>query len=102
MKGILSFKHCPGIKNIIGPVQIIMRTCPACSEEVEFFSDETKASCPKCGRTLHQEATSSCVSWCKYAEKCIEDLEKRRLLPHPRAEELKRLIKIRQEALEQI
>ena len=85
----MSFKHCPGVKDIVGPTQIILRTCPACSEEVEFFSDETETDCPGCGKKLHREATPSCVTWCQYAEKCIEDLKNRGLIPPSRAEELK-------------
>lgn len=84
----MSIKHCPGIKSIVGPVQIVTRTCPSCDEEVEFFSDETEARCPGCGRTLHREATPSCVTWCKYAIKCIDDLKDRGLIPPSRAKEL--------------
>lgn len=64
------------------------RTCPSCGEEVEFFSDETETRCPGCGRTLHREATPSCVTWCKYAIKCIDDLRERGLIPPSRAKEL--------------
>jgi len=45
--------------------EIILRTCPVCGEEVEFFSYETKAVYPSCGRTLHRKATPSCVGWCE-------------------------------------
>jgi len=89
----LSFKHCPGIKNLISPTRIIIRTCPKCGEEIEFFDDESEVKCPSCGHTLHREVTQSCVTWCKYAEKCIEDLVARHLITPARAEELKRLIK---------
>ncbi|MCP8311246.1 MAG: hypothetical protein L6N95_05310 [Candidatus Methylarchaceae archaeon HK01B] len=89
----MSFKHCPGVRDFVGPASIIIRTCPACGEEVEFFSDETEAECSKCGRTLHLEATQSCVSWCQYAEKCIDDLKYRGLISLSKAEELKRLVK---------
>ncbi len=87
----MSFKTCPGIKDLVGPSKIILRSCPACGEEVEFFSDETEVACPSCGRSLHREATPSCVTWCKYAEKCIDDLEKRGLIPLSRIEELRKL-----------
>jgi predicted RNA-binding Zn-ribbon protein involved in translation (DUF1610 family) len=89
----MSLTHCPGIRDIIGPVQIIVRTCPACSEEVEFFSDETKVKCPKCGRTLHRDASPSCVTWCQYALKCIADLKQRGLIQPSRAEELEVMAK---------
>ena len=89
----MSFKHCPGIKNLIGPVQIILRTCPSCGEEVEFFSDEVETKCNNCGQKLHREATPSCVSWCQYAEKCIKDLEKRGLLSSSSVGELLKIAK---------
>jgi len=90
---MLSVKHCPGIRDIIGPTQIVRRTCPHCSDEVEFFSDEAESKCQKCGHMLHREVTPSCVSWCQYAEKCIIDLRERRLIPPSRAEELGRIAK---------
>ncbi len=89
----LSFKHCPGIKNLIGPVKIIFRTCPSCGEEVEFFSDEVEAKCDNCGRKLHRGATPSCVTWCKYAKKCIKDLENRGKLSPSNVSELLRIAK---------
>jgi uncharacterized paraquat-inducible protein A len=89
----MSFKHCPGIKDLVDPGQITIRSCPACGEEVEFFTGETEAQCPKCKRTLHIEATPSCVTWCDYAIDCIEDLKARKLMPPTRAEELKHIAK---------
>jgi predicted RNA-binding Zn-ribbon protein involved in translation (DUF1610 family) len=89
----VSFKDCQGVRTLIGPGQIITRTCPSCGGEVEFFSDETERRCPGCGRMLHQEATPSCVSWCQYAEKCIADLRERGMIPPSRAEELERIAK---------
>jgi len=80
---------------LVGPAQIVTRTCPSCGEEVEFFSDETEAECPKCGHILHQEATPSCVSWCEYAEKCIADLKSRGMIPPSRADELEHIAKKR-------
>lgn len=88
----MAYKHCPGIKDLVRPADIIVRTCPACGEEVEFFSDETEVKCPNCGRILHREASSSCVSWCKYADKCVEDLKSRNIISASRAEELMEII----------
>ncbi len=85
-------KHCPGIKTLTEP-KIIIRTCPACGGEVEFFSDETEAQCPECGRTLHIEASPSCVVWCQYAFQCISDLKERKLISPSRAEQLEKIAK---------
>lgn len=88
----MSFRHCPGVKDLVRP-KIIVRTCPSCGEEVEFFSDETETKCLSCGRMLHLEASESCVAWCQYADKCILDLRERRLITHDRAEQLMQIAK---------
>lgn len=80
-------KRCPGAKDLVEP-KIIVRTCPACGEEVEFLGYETETKCHNCGRTLHREATPSCVTWCEYALKCIADLKERGIITASRAEEL--------------
>ncbi len=88
----MSYKYCPGIKDLIRP-KIIVRTCPSCGDEVEFFSDETEAKCPSCGHILHIEASESCVTWCQYADKCILDLKERGLITQDRAEQLMQIAK---------
>lgn len=86
------FKHCPGTRSFVEP-RIIIRTCPFCGEEVEFLEYEVKQECPGCGRTVYREASESCVKWCDYAEKCIEELESKGLIDKQRAKELKSLMK---------
>jgi hypothetical protein len=88
----LAFKSCPGTKSLIGPARIIIRTCPSCIDEVEFFSDETEAKCEKCGHILQQEVSLSCITWCEYAEKCIDDMKDRGMVSSSRAEELVKMI----------
>ncbi|MDI6888383.1 MAG: hypothetical protein QMC78_01635 [Methanocellales archaeon] len=85
------WKRCPGVRDVVWP-ELILRTCPACGEEVEFFGYETEVACPSCGRTLHREATPSCVSWCEYASKCIDDLVERKLITPSRAAELRKIV----------
>jgi hypothetical protein len=88
----LAFKTCPGTKNLIGPIKIIIRTCPSCRNEVEFFSDETEVKCEKCGHNLRQEVTPSCITWCEYAEKCIDDMKNQGMISSSRVEELVKMI----------
>jgi hypothetical protein len=54
--------------------------CPDCGHEVEFFSDERKVKCPKCGKSVFKlcediviykdgdlvfkEKENSCLDWC--------------------------------------
>ena len=86
-------KRCPGAKDLVGP-KLIVRTCPACGGEVEFLGYETEAKCYNCGRMLHKEATSSCITWCEYALKCIADLKGRKLITPSRVEELEKIAKM--------
>ncbi|MBS7631864.1 hypothetical protein KEJ47_09930 [Candidatus Bathyarchaeota archaeon] len=89
----MSFRNCPGVSGLIGPAKITTRNCPACGEEVEFFSDETATRCPGCGRLVHQEPSPTCISWCDFADKCLTDLQEGGRIPPSRAEELRRMLK---------
>ncbi|MEM2083041.1 MAG: hypothetical protein QW303_03615 [Nitrososphaerota archaeon] len=86
------FTHCPGAKTFAYP-QIIIRSCPNCGEEIEFFEYEAQRKCPNCGKMVHREATEACITWCHYAEKCIDDLEKRGIIDKERASELRKIMK---------
>lgn len=85
------FKQCLGLRSLIEP-QIIVRECPFCGGEIEFFEYETQLECPNCGRIVHRELTETCLSWCNHADKCIADLENRGAISKGKAEELRRLI----------
>lgn len=85
-------ERCPGARSLIEP-KIILRSCPSCGEEIEFFEYEEQLQCPECGKMVYREVSETCLSWCNYAEKCIEDLENRRLISKERGEELRKLIK---------
>lgn len=85
------FRHCPGTRSFVSP-QIIIRNCPFCGEEVEFFEYETQQECPECGRIVYREASESCIEWCSYADKCIEELESKRMISKERAEELRKIL----------
>ena len=83
---------CPGTKSLVEP-SITIRSCPSCGGEVEFFGYDVEVKCPDCGHALRREATSSCVTWCKYASKCIMDLKDRKLIQPSRADELEKIAK---------
>ena len=82
------FKHCPGIRELTSPQQIIITKCPNCGSEVEFFGDEFRVKCPNCGHIVRREASSVCVSWCQYAIECIENLKNMGRITEEKAEEL--------------
>jgi DNA-directed RNA polymerase subunit RPC12/RpoP len=69
--------RCPGSTGVIRPTLELL-TCPKCGKEVEIFSDEQKARCDNCGETVFREASPTCFDWCKYAEKCLEEIERQR------------------------
>ena len=64
--------ECPGSKSIRQPQPEYIK-CPSCSHEVEIWTDEIKAKCPKCKKTVTREAGLSCLEWCKYAKECVGD-----------------------------
>jgi hypothetical protein len=49
--------------------------CPKCGNVVEFFKDETKRRCKKCGhQVLNPKMDFGCAAHCKFAEHCFGDL----------------------------
>ena len=49
--------------------------CPNCGCLVEFFKDETRHTCKKCGhRVLNPKMDFGCAAHCKFAEQCFGDL----------------------------
>ena len=47
----MDHQFCPGAKFVRQPKPEFME-CPGCHEEVEIWSDEIRAVCPKCGKSL--------------------------------------------------
>ena len=75
LRGIINkmISDCPGAKRFRQPEQEIIE-CPRCKEDVEIWTDEIKAYCPKCKMTvLRKAAYPSCLDWCKYAKECVGD-----------------------------
>lgn len=49
--------------------------CPNCGSKVEFFKDETRRRCKKCGQhVLNPKMDFGCAAHCKFAEHCFGDL----------------------------
>jgi len=49
--------------------------CPNCGGTVEFFKDETRRRCKKCGhQVLNPKMDFGCAAHCKFAEHCFGDL----------------------------
>ncbi|MFA4842610.1 MAG: HD domain-containing protein [Candidatus Omnitrophota bacterium] len=60
---------CPGQDK--RNVKIESYTCPGCGYEIEMFSDEFKASCPRCQKVVPREVLPTCIDWCRYAKECV-------------------------------
>jgi len=63
---------CPGAQNFRQPKPENIK-CPFCSCDVEIWSDEVKATCPKCKKEFMREGEQSCLDWCKFAKDCLGD-----------------------------
>ncbi len=49
--------------------------CPKCGNLVEFFKDETRRRCKKCGhQVLNPKMDFGCAGHCKFAEHCFGEL----------------------------
>jgi hypothetical protein len=63
---------CPGRdRSKWTPDDIFEVACTHCSEPVEFFKDDAKRLCPKCGTcNVNPKLDIGCAAWCSAADKC--------------------------------
>ncbi|MDP2938484.1 MAG: HD domain-containing protein [Candidatus Omnitrophota bacterium] len=62
--------------------------CPSCAEEVEIWTDEIEALCPKCNTKVTRPQEQSCLDWCSYAKECV-GAQKYTLYMHNKATSIK-------------
>jgi len=67
--------RCPGQdQRFWKPEDIFEVRCPCCGRKMEFFKDEPKLKCRKCGRlVVNPKIDLGCAEWCRYAEQCVGD-----------------------------
>ena len=65
--------RCPGQdQRFWKPGDVFEVQCPNCRQAVEFFKDEPKLKCHKCGQTVNNPKIDlGCTQWCQYAEQCL-------------------------------
>lgn len=65
--------RCPGQdQRFWKPDDIFEVQCPGCGQALEFFKDEPKLICRKCGQmVINPKINLGCADWCKYAKQCI-------------------------------
>ncbi|MEW6532007.1 MAG: HD domain-containing protein [Thermodesulfobacteriota bacterium] len=67
---------CPGQDPRFWKFDAIFETeCPHCGAALEFFKDETRRTCKKCGnKVLNPKMDFGCAAHCKFAEQCFGEL----------------------------
>ncbi len=54
-----------------GPEAVYDVACKKCGYQLEFFKDELKRRCRKCGTMVFNERRDiGCLAWCPSAEQC--------------------------------
>ncbi len=69
----MSKKICPGQDTRFWrPDDIFEVTCGECGAEVEFFKDDARRRCHKCGaRVKNPKLSLGCALWCEHAKECL-------------------------------
>jgi hypothetical protein len=64
---------CPGQdQRFWKPEDIFEVQCPGCDNTIEFFKDEPKLKCRKCGQMVaNPKIDLGCAEWCQYGEQCL-------------------------------
>ena len=70
-------ESCPGISQFMRPTPSFLK-CPGCRGDVEIWSDEESASCPKCGTVVSRGKVQSCLDYCEFAGKCKDLIDVRK------------------------
>jgi len=65
--------RCPGQdQRFWKPGDIFEVKCSGCGGPIEFFKDEPKLKCRKCGQiVINPKIDLGCAEWCQYAEQCV-------------------------------
>ena len=69
---------CPGQNTQFwGPDDIYSVDCPTCGNSVEFFKDDIRRRCKKCGHMfLNPKLNLGCARWCQYADQCVGNMDR--------------------------
>jgi len=64
---------CPGQDTRFWkPNDVYNVECPKCGKPVEFFKDDIRRRCQKCGHMfINPKLNLGCARWCQYADQCI-------------------------------
>ena len=64
---------CPGQDTRFWkPDDVYFVECPKCGNSVEFFKDDIRRRCKKCGHIfINPRLNLGCARWCQYADQCV-------------------------------
>ena len=64
---------CPGQdQRFWKPEDIFEVPCSGCGHTIEFFKDEPKLKCRKCGQiVVNPKIDLGCAEWCQYGDQCL-------------------------------
>jgi len=64
---------CPGMDPAVWKIDDIFNyPCVHCGAMIEFWKDDVKRPCPRCGLALFNPRLGNlCLVWCKKAEECL-------------------------------
>ena len=65
--------RCPGQdQRYWKPEDVFEMRCPDCGNDMEFFKDEPKLKCRKCGHVvINPKIDLGCAEWCQYGARCV-------------------------------
>jgi len=65
--------RCPGQdKRFWRPEDIFEVACPFCGKRIEFWKDDSRVTCERCGNDVpNPRLNVNCARWCKFAEQCL-------------------------------
>ena len=69
---------CPGQDTRFWkPNDVYAVECPKCGKPVEFFKDDIRRRCKKCGHMfINPRLDLGCARWCQYADQCVGAIDK--------------------------
>ena len=69
---------CPGQDTRFWkPDDVYSVECPKCGNSVEFFKDDIRRRCKKCGHMfINPRLNLGCARWCQYADQCVGTIGK--------------------------
>lgn len=65
--------RCPGQDTRFWkPDDVYTAKCPKCGQPVEFFKDDIRRRCKKCGHMfINPRMNLGCAKWCQYSDQCV-------------------------------